>query len=509
MKTPNKKTQEKTSLRSPVIAVLGHVDHGKSTLLDKIQKTNTTEGEIGGITQCVSGYEILHKDNETGNERAITFLDTPGHEAFTSIRERGACTADIVILVVSAEDGVMPQTKEVIKNLHETKTPFIVAINKIDTPKANLQKTVQSLAENEVYLESMHGDVPSVSISAKTGEGIPELLDMIILVSDMEELTGDPDKKAEGYIVESAMDSKIGNTAMLIIKDGTLRVGDFIVAEDAYTPVRQIQTHEGKNVKEKSFSSPVHIAGWNKPPRVGALFYAVNTKKEAEKEIKSSASCLKKDSSECPQISDSDIRNIPIVLKADNVGSVEAIQHELKKISTKNPEVVFSFLNAEAGLISEKDVQIASIDSETLLIGFNTSIYSPAKRASENLKIEPHFFSIIYELTEWLEKYIERTKILKDTDKEHGNLKVLKCFSSNKKGHVLGGKMKSGTISKNDRVKIMRGEETIGQGRIKELQQQKTSAKSVTEGQECGVLLDSPVEVLEGDSLSAFTVIKE
>ena len=509
MKTPNKKTQEKTSHRSPVIAVLGHVDHGKSTLLDKIQKTNTAEGEVGGITQCVSGCEISHKDNETEKERKMTFLDTPGHEAFTSIRERGANAADIVILVVSAEDGVMPQTKEVIKNLLETKVPFIVAINKIDTSKADVQKTVQSLAENEVYLESMHGDVPSVSISAKTGEGIPELLDMILLVSDMEELTGIADKKAEGYVIESAMDSKIGNTAMLIIKDGTLKVGDFIVAEEAYSPVRQIQTHKGESVKEKSFSSPVHIAGWNKPPRVGSEFHAVNTKKEAEKEIKELASCLENDGSDCPQILDSEIRNIPIVLKADNVGSVEAIQHELKKITKKNPEVVFSFLNAEAGLISEKDVQTATINSDTLLIGFNTSIYPPAKRASENLNIEPHFFSIIYELTEWLEKYIEKTKILKDTDREHGNLKVLKCFSSNKKGHVLGGKIQSGTISKGDRVKIIRGEETVGQGRVKELQQQKTSAKSVSEGQECGMLLDSPVEVIEGDNLSAFTVVKE
>ncbi len=504
-----KDTQKQNHKRPPIIAVLGHVDHGKSTLLDRIRETDTTTGEVGGITQRLSAYEISHKVKETGEERFITFLDTPGHEAFTSIRERGAFAADIVILVVSAEDGVMPQTKEVINNLLSSKTPFVVAINKIDAPKANVQKTVQSLAENEVYLESMHGDVPSVSISAKTGEGIPELLDMILLVADIEELTGDLEKSAEGYVIESSMDAKVGNAAILIIKDGTLRVGDIVVAESSYSPVRQIYTHDGKTTKERSFSSPVSIAGWNNPPKAGTLFHTVKTKKDAEREIKNVAPTSGTDGCSPSDRSDTESRNIPIVLKADNVGSIEAIQQEIKKITNKNPDVTFSFLIAEAGSISEKDVQTAGIDQNALLIGFNTTIYGPAKRVSENLKIEPHFFSIIYELTEWLEDHVEKTRVLKDTDKIHGCLKVLKCFSRSKKGHVLGGEVRSGIVSKNDRVKIVRKDETVGQGRIKDLQKQKVVAKSVSEGQECGILLDSPAEVMEGDILSAFTVVKE
>ncbi len=505
----SKDIQEKKYPRPPIIAVLGHVDHGKSTLLDKIRKTNTTESEVGGITQRLSGYEIRYGSKEKGDERSITFLDTPGHEAFASIRERGTRVADIVILVVSAEDGVMPQTKEVIGYLQSSKTPFMVAINKIDSPGANIQRTIQSLAENEVYLESMHGDVPSVSISAKSGEGIPELLNMILLMAEMEELTGDPEKSAEGYVTESTRDPKMGNTSMLIIKNGTLKVGDFVVAENAYSPVRQIYLYDGTPTKEASFSSPVNITGWNIPPMVGSIFHVVKTKKEAEKYIKDSVLPLEDASGTQETSDDADKRIIPIVLKADNAGSVEAIQKELEKISKKNSDVSFSFLTAEAGHISENDIQTAGVDKKTLVVGFNTTIHDSAARAAENQGVVPKFFTIIYELTEWMEKHIAETRELVDVEKEHGRLKILKYFSSSKKGSVLGGKVKSGIISKNDRVKIIRGEEVVGQGRIKELQKLKVAEKSIKEGQECGVLLDSPVEINEGDVLSAFTIVKE
>ncbi len=502
--------KEKNITRPPVIAVLGHVDHGKSSLLDYIRKVNTVKDEAGGITQCLSSYEITHKVKETDEKRKITFLDTPGHEAFTSLRERGTSIADIVILVVSAEDGVMPQTKEVIDNLFATETPFIVTINKIDTNKSDVQKTIRSLTENEVYLESMHGDIPSVSISAKTGEGIDDLLDMIILVADMEELKGDPNKKAEGLVLESTVDPKVGTTAMIIIKDGVLKTGDFIVAENAYTPIRNIQLCDGSSVKEATFSSPVSIFGWNTPPNAGAQFYTVNTKKEAEKETKEFSTALKKSFDSNPtNLSSGDIRNIPIVLKADNIGSIEAIKKELKKIDDKDPNISINFITAEVGTISETDVQNANINPETLLLGFNTSLSGPAKKISENLKTEAKIFSIIYKMTEWIEEYIEKTRQLKDVDKEHGKLKILKYFSSNKKDHVLGGIVKEGFLSKDDRVKILRNEEVIGQGRIKDLQEQKVSTKSISEDKECGLLIESSAEIKEGDTISAFKTVKE
>ncbi|MFP4539802.1 MAG: translation initiation factor IF-2 [Candidatus Paceibacterota bacterium] len=501
-------TQEKIK-RPPVIAVLGHVDHGKSSLLDKIRETNTTDSEVGGITQCLSGYEKLHHSKETNEDRFITFLDTPGHEAFTSIRERGTSVADVVILVVSAEDGVMPQTKEVIDCLFATKTPFVVAINKIDTSKADVQRTKKSLAENGVFVEDYSGDVPSVAISAKTGEGIPELLDMILLLADMEELNGDPNDKASGQVVESTTDPKKGTAALLIIKNGTLKTGDMVVSEDAYSPVRQIQIYDGSTIEERSFSSPVFIAGWNKRPRVGAPFYVVETKKEAEKQVKEFSGSRSPEST-CPGVSkENGVRNIPIILKADSVGSIEAIQQEVKKIEEKDPDINITFLTAEASAISEKDVQNAGIDPKTLLIGFNTTIYPPAKRVSENIGVEPVFFSIIYELVEWLDEHIKKTKEPEEKDKEHGRLKILKNFSSSKKGQVLGGKVTEGEVAKDDRVKVIRNEETISQGRIKGIQQQKVATKSVGQGQECGILLDSPTDVSEGDILSAFTTVKE
>lgn len=505
-----KNQKNKTFLRPPVVTVLGHVDHGKSTLLDFMRKTNIAEEEAGGITQCLSSYEISHKTKNSKEDRKITFMDTPGHEAFSSLRECGACVADIVILVVSAEDGVMPQTKEVIDILFKTKTPFVVAINKIDSPKANIEKTKSSLAENGVYLEDWQGDVPSVNISAKTGEGVPELLDMVLLVADMEELEGDPNKDAEGYVVESTADPKVGTTALLIIKNGTLKVGDFIVAGNAYSPVRQIKTQCGNTeTKEASFSSPIHISGWNNQPPAGVSFYKVNSKKEAEQKIKDLFSSAEKvpKSFLCPE--DSEKRVIPIIIKVDMNGSIKAIRHELKKIEDKNPDVLFSFMTAEPGQISEKDVQTARTDPETLILGFNTSIHSRAKRALESADVKPHIFTIIYELTEWVEDHIKKTREKKETDKEHGSLKILKNFSSSKKGFVLGGVVKTGTLSKNDRVKIIRNDEVIGQGRIKELQRQKNPTASVKEGQECGMMIISPINITEGDVLSAFTVVVE
>ena len=257
---------DKKIQRPPVIVVMGHIDHGKSALLDYIRKTNVVESESGGITQHISAYELTH------NNRKITFLDTPGHEAFKKMRSRGTEVADIAILVVSAEEGVKAQTLEALECIKESTIPFIVAINKIDKPQANVEKIKQNLIENEIYLEGLGGEIPFVPVSAKTGVGIPELLDMMLLVADLEELSGDKGKSADGIVIESNLDQKKGISASLVIKDGTLKSGMFVVAGDSFSPVRIMEDFKGLPIKEASFSSPIKIVGFNKVPQVGAKF---------------------------------------------------------------------------------------------------------------------------------------------------------------------------------------------------------------------------------------------
>lgn len=274
------KTDSKTP-RAPVIAVMGHIDHGKSSLLDYIRKTNVIAGEAGGITQHVSAYEVVHKAPD-GKEHKITFLDTPGHEAFQALRMRGVQIADIAILVVSAGDGVKPQTLDALKCILEAKIPYIVAINKIDLPDANIDRTKQSLAENEIFIEGYGGDIPAVPISAKTGEGIDELLDMMILVADLADLTGESDVTGEGIVLESHLDAKKGIAATLIIRTGTVSQGMFVVAGESISPVRIMENFLGKNIREATFSSPICIIGWDTLPPVGASFKTFGTRKEAE-----------------------------------------------------------------------------------------------------------------------------------------------------------------------------------------------------------------------------------
>ena len=273
--------------RPPIVVIMGHIDHGKSSLLDYIRKTNIVEGEAGGITQHLSAYEVTHHLDQTRKDalasNRITFLDTPGHEAFSKMRARGAGVADIAILVVSAEDGVKEQTKEALRSIKEAGIPYIIAINKIDKPNANIERTKQNLAENEIYLEGFGGDVPFVPISAKLGTGIPDLLDMMLLVAEMENLTGDTFLPAEGIVVESNIDTKRGTSATLIITNGTLKKGMFILAEESMSPVRAIENFLGKQVSEATFSSPVQITGFDALPSVGSTFRAYANKKDAER----------------------------------------------------------------------------------------------------------------------------------------------------------------------------------------------------------------------------------
>ncbi len=503
--TPNTKKQN-TVERPPIIAVMGHIDHGKSALLDYIRKSNIVDGEAGGITQHISAYEVTHKTN-SGNKK-ITFLDTPGHEAFTAMRLRGANIADIAILVVSAEEGPKPQTLEALEAIKKSKIPFIVVINKIDKPEANIEKTKQQLIEKEIYLEGYGGDISFVEISSKTGQGIPELLDMVLLISELEELKGDPSLPAEGFILESSMNSKRGISATLIITNGTLKVGDFVVSEKNCAPVRMIENFLGKPIKKASFSSPVRITGFKKIPTVGSIFNTHNSKKEAEKIAQECEFKIPDDIKTNNNINnDSDKVIVPLIIKADVLGTIEAIQHELKKI--KNDRVIIKVIFTGAGNISENDIQIAGGDINTLITGFNVKINENAKNVIEKTGVTIGTFNIIYKLTEWLEKEIQKRTPKIKVEKIIGKAKILRVFSRTKDKQVVGGKVLEGSISLGAQVKISRRDVEIGIGTIKSLQSQKIEAKEVKEGDEFGTMIESKKEIAQGDTIEAFIIVEE
>lgn len=485
--------------RAPVIVIMGHIDHGKSALLDYIRKSNVVDKEVGNITQHISAYEVIHEKD--GKKRKITFLDTPGHEAFQCLRLRGAKVADIGILIVSAEEGVKKQTLEAYKCIKEENIPFIVAINKIDKEGSNIEKTKANLIENEIYLEGNGGDIPYVNISAKTGEGINDLLDIMLLVSEMEELTGDTNKKAEGVVIESSLDPKKGSSATLIIKDGTLKKGMFVVCENDWSPVRIMEDFLGKNLEKASFSTPVRIVGWSSPPKAGNLFLSFNTKKEAEEHIKENSKKSQK----------KDIRNetdgedyIPIIIKADTLGSLEAIEGEIKKM--KNEKIKHVIVHSAVGNITEKDILMSDKEGKTIVAGFNVKIDSSAENIALKLGTEIKTFEIIYKLTEWIEKEIEKKSPIIEEESKTGLAKILKNFSRTKDKQVIGGKVQEGKISINEDFKIIRGENEIGKGKIKELQSQKVKKSEVDTGNEFGMLVESKIEIMPGDKIETFII---
>ncbi len=490
--------------RSPVIVIMGHIDHGKSTLLDYIRKSNVVAGEAGGITQHMSAYEVVHT-TKNGKQQKITFLDTPGHEAFTAIRTRGARVADIAILVVSAEDGVKTQTLEALKCILEEKIPYIVAINKIDKEGANIERTKQSLTENEIYLEGYGGTIPSVPISAKTGEGIPELLDMVLLVAEVEELKGDVSKNAEGIVIESNLDAKKGISGTIIIKDGALKSGMFIAAGESIAPVRIMEDFSGAKIAEAQFSTPVKIIGWTKLPVAGSPFTSFINKKEAESYALSHKNIPKESNQKKEQSADT--TTIPVVVKADTSGSMDAIIHEIAKLSSGKMNV--HVIHGGIGTIGENDVKLASATERAVLVGFNTKIDSAAANLAERLGLEIKTFDIIYKLTEWLAGIVTERTPLVESEELTGKAKVMKIFSKTKDKQIIGGKVESGILLVGVTVKIMRRESEIGTGKVRGLQQQKNKASEIKEGYEFGSMIESKIDIMPGDKLESYkTVVK-
>ncbi len=494
-----KKLKSHIVTRPPVVVVMGHVDHGKSTLLDYIRKTNIVDTESGGITQSISAYEVIHKD-EKDSVRRITFLDTPGHEAFSQMRKRGAKTADIAILVVSAEDGVKDQTLEAYNSIIENKIPYIIAINKIDKANANIEKVKSDLSEKGIYLEGMGGDIPFVPISAKEGTGIKELLDMILLLSDLEGFTGDPTINATGVIIESNRDPKRGISASCIIKDGTLKNEMFIACGTSIVPTRIIENFLGKSIKEATFSSPISIVGFDFMPEVGSIFVSFNTKKEAESYIETNKdNVLVKD-----EVIEKSTKVIPLIIKTDVSGSMEAIKKEIKKLNTS--EISFKIIDSGVGAIGESDLKVSSINTEGIIVGFNTKMEKGAEILNQTLKVNVQIFNIIYKLTDWIKEILEERRPRVEVIEVVGSLKIIKSFGSTKNRRVVGGEVISGKILSSGIVRIMRRDFEIGSGKIVELQQNKMKVKEVEEGLECGIQIDSKIDIAPGDVLEAFII---
>jgi translation initiation factor IF-2 len=500
---PNEK--EKTNIeRPPIVVVMGHIDHGKSTLLDYIRKTNVVENEAGSITQHISAYEVIHRD-EHNQDRKITFLDTPGHEAFSKMRERGAKIADIAILVVSAEDGVKPQTIEAWKTIVESQTPCIVAINKIDKPNANVEKTKMELAENEIYLENYGGKVPFTEISAKVGTGVDNLLSLILILAEMENFTGNENENASGFVIEVNLDCKRGIQATLIIKNGTLKKGMTVAVEDSSCPVRIMENFLGQTIDEATFSSPVRLIGFNKIPAIGTEFKSFKKKGEAEEyiqKIKCQTVCGKN----CP-MEETGKKIIPIVIKTDVSGSLEAIEKEIEKIKNENAE--FRIIQRGAGPVSESDIKAVGSCQDAIVIGFNVKADKSAIELAEKQNITLSFFNIIYKMSEWLAEEMEKRRPRVETVEVAGRAKILKTFSRTKERQIVGGKVVEGNITLDSAVKIIRRENEIGKGRIVNLEKGKTKTSKVEEGTEFGMMLESKIEIAPGDILESFTITQK
>ena len=491
-----------TSERPPIVVVMGHVDHGKSTLLDFIRKSNTVEKEAGGITQHVAAYEVeREKDSK---KKRITFIDTPGHAAFQSIRARGANVADIAILVVAADDGVKAQTLEALASIREAKIPFIVAINKIDKPNSNIERTQASLAEKEVFLDKLGGDVPWTAISAKVGTGVDELLDLILIVAELHEYRGNAVLPAEGYVLESQRDQKRGLAATLVITEGTIKPGMTVLAGRSLSPVRILETSAGKTIKEATFSSPVRLVGFDELPAAGTSFKAFSSKREAESARSHLAPVERASTALVSSDENTDHFAMPLIVRADRSGSLEAIAHEVTRIGDERSSV--RIVQSGIGTLSENDVKAALTGrTPAAVIGFNVAIDPIAEEYARQHGIQIEVFDIIYKLTERVEELLTSGRPKHAVEEVLGRAKLLKQFSTRKDMHVVGGKVQEGNMVRGAQVRVHRRTAVIGVGKIKNMQANKADVDRVPEGNEFGAQIESNFEMAPGDMLECFS----
>lgn len=488
---------EQLKPRPPIVAVMGHVDHGKTTLLDAIRKTNVVGGESGGITQHIGAYQVK-KDAKT-----ITFLDTPGHEAFSEMRARGANVTDLIVLVVAADDGVRPQTIEVINRAKFTDTPMIVAINKIDKETASPMRVKQELAEHGVLTESFGGKVPVVEISAKKNIGLDELFEMILLVADLENFRANPAGKTVGTVIESHTETGKGAVATVIIQNGTLQVGDVVVAGAGYGKVKSLEDEYGKRMKAAAPSSPAQISGFSLAPEAGDILQKLESL-ETAKTIAESA--LRKNRSHKLLerggiVGDKNSKTLNLIIKADVAGSLEAIKQSLAKL--KNDEVKVNILNEGVGEINESDVLLAAPARATIL-AFRTKTNPKAINLAKQKKVAVDSYEVIYELIEDITTAVVALFTPEYERHTIGRGKVLAIFRTEKDQMIIGGKVEEGELRKDKLISVWRGEAELGRGEIADLQQSKVATKEVSRGTEFGMKLKTTVKIKEGDVLECF-----
>ena len=493
------KTETTKTRRPPVVAVLGHIDHGKTSLLDKIRQANVAGKESGGITQHIGAYEIEAKSKEGSATGKITFIDTPGHEAFSKMRSRGVGAADIALLVVAADDGVKLQTEESLKIIQEAGTPFIVVLNKIDKENADPERVKKELGDRGIFIEEWGGKVPLTPVSAKTGQGIEHLLELILLLADLENLEYDPALPARGVVIESHLEPKRGNAATLLVREGVLRQGDWVLAGRSRVKARIVENFLGKTAAEIGASSPARIVGFDSVPAVGSLFTSFKGQKELEAAFEGMASSKEKQEE---VKAEEGKRAIPVVIKADTAGSLEAVEHELKKI--EDGTFTLNILRSSVGNISEDDIKLAASGESSLAAGFRVKMAREAGELAERFGVGVGVFDIIYELVDWLKRELEKRLPEEKIIKILGEARVLKIFKQEGARQIVGGKVESGMISEGKRFRLLRRQFPIGEGRIIELQMGKMRTKEVGEKAEFGVLADSEHEIVPGDELEVF-----
>ena len=499
--------EEDLQKRPPVVTIMGHVDHGKTTLLDYIRKSKVTETEFGGITQHIGAYQVEH-DGEK-----ITFIDTPGHAAFTEMRARGASVTDIVIIIVAADDGVMPQTKEAVDHALSANVPIIVAVNKIDKPEANIEKIMTGMAEIGITPEQWGGKYPFVNISAHTGEGVETLLETISLISEMNNLRANPNRYAIGSVIESRVDKNIGGIASILIQNGTLRLGDPIVVGTAFGKVRTMKNDRGESIVEAGPSTPVEITGLSDNPIAGDKFMAFETETEAKHVAEKRADIVKANKNKKETLSLDDLfakinagqKEINVVLKADVRGSEEAVKNALEKIDVEGVRI--KVIRSGIGTITESDVVLANA-SNAIIIGFNVSPSSITKEIAKEYNVEIRLYTIIYKAVEEMELAMKGMLDPEFEEKILGTAEIRKIFKFSKVGNIAGVSVTDGIMKNGANVRVIRDGIVIFDGKIASIQREKDSVKEVKKGFECGITLENYSDIKEGDILENYEMVE-
>ena len=493
--------------RPPVVTVMGHVDHGKTSLLDYIRSTHVTDGEAGGITQHIGAYQV------STHGSLITFLDTPGHAAFTSMRARGAQVTDIAVIVIAADDGIMPQTEEAINHAKSAGVSIIIAANKIDKPHANVDKLRQQLADRGLLVEDWGGDIIMVPVSAKTGEGVDKLLDMILLVAEMKELKANPNRRAKGAVIEAKLDKGKGPVASILVQNGTLKTGDYVVAGTSTGKVRAMFDDKGKMVKEATPSMPVSVLGLEEVPNAGDIIFAVaedklmklvaeeRKNKEREEMIRRSEKVTLDEL--FSKISDGQLKNLNIIIKADVQGSVEAVKQSLTELS--NDEVKINVIHAGVGAINETDVMLAD-STNSIIIGFNVRPDSKAKTLAERQKIDVKLYRVIYDAIDEIKAAMKGMSAPKYQDIYMGKAEVRDTFKITGVGMVAGCYVTDGKILRSAKLRIYRNDVMICEGNVLQLKRFKDDVKEVAQGYECGISIENFNDIKVGDFIECYVV---